>query len=168
MKRSTIFFMSVIMPMLLSAQTYSTGITPYTFVQIDSYFARSEWNKGEALLSKIGYTKVSEDKEQIGWSAVYCRGCNIKESNGRITSVTPTRRDGYASYITLIVGTGFDTNLSVTFLSTTGSNYFVNLLKQTNYKLKGSAWIQSSTDNCIVQEGKDFFIPGVEGADIYM
>jgi len=163
MKRIYFLFFALLMPLFMSAQTYPTGITPYTLIQIDSYFARSQWNSAESVLKKLGYKKALERNGTY----VYSRGCSVRMSNGSV-SATATSSNGYASYIQLDVSSGQNTFLSVKFLNSKGSSYFANLLKQTKYRLSGKVWQQPSTGNCIVQEGRKFFVPGVEGVDAYM
>ena len=168
MKSTAIFIFSVLMPMFMSAQKYPTGITPYTLTQACNYFCRSEHNNGDALLRKLGYSRVGQYDRSIGCIILYARKCNLRVSNsGQNVSATPTTRDGYASYISIDIGVGLDTSMDVTFVSSTGANAFANLLRQTKYRLRGRIWEQAGTDNCFIQKGRTFIAPGDYGLESF-
>lgn len=132
---------------LFAQRKYPTGITPYTLQMMNSYADNNEGYKAESLLNKLGYRKISYKPDIIGGTTTYTRNT----------------KDGYGSEIEWSIGTGLCHYFSVTFFTTKGSNYFINLLKQSKYRLHyedgRKIWKQSGTDlNDIGQYGKGFCI----------
>lgn len=145
MKKYLVFWVFIFIPMTLFAQRkYPTGITPYTLLMMNTYADRGDVDKAESILSSLGYKYTSYKENFIGGTATYTR----------------KTKDGYGSKIYWTIGTGLCHYFSVKFFTSKGSNYFINLLKKSKYKLCDGRWSQFGTSNLydIGQDGREFSI----------
>lgn len=172
MKKFSILIIALLMPMLATAQKYPTGITPYTFNTAWGYFLeynQEGFSRAEKVLKKMGYSYVgSYTKMQTeSWiNHVFTRDCTVTiDADGFVKTAKATNGNKYASYIEVGPGEGMDWNMRVTFLTSTGSSYFVKLLKKSKYRFQreNSVWLQSSTRNNLFQNGKSFSVSDVVG-----
>lgn len=149
MKKHVPFLILILMPLTLFAQRkYPTGVTPYTLQMMNQYADNNEGYKAESILRSLGYKQTSYQAEFIGSTTTYIRNT----------------RDGFGSEIYWSIGTGLCHNFSVKFFTSKGSNYFINLLKQSKYKLHyengNKIWRQSGNSRLcdIGQYGRQFTI----------
>lgn len=173
MKKTVIIILATLIPFLVAAQTYPTGITPYTFQQAWKCFAYDKDNaKADVILRKCGYKKIGTFDNAIGYNMVYSKACKVRMgSDGFVESVSPAAGSGYSSYIQVGPGVGMDWSMSVTFLSNKGTNAFANLLRETKYNHyvnEHNAWVQKDTHDYFIQVGKSFSVSDVVGGEDFM
>jgi hypothetical protein len=159
----------VLFPLLLSAQTQSSGMTPYVFQKVWDYVTQNKINNAEALLKKRGYRKVGDYNRTIGFNKIYVKDCTVTVSNdGTVKSSRATTRSGYASYFEIGAGIGLCYDISVTFLSRTGTNAFIKLLKKSNYRFSrkdlydwekiDNVWQRSKDGWFLLQQHNTFYL----------
>ena len=173
MKKFSILIIALLMPMLATAQKYSTGITPYTFQKAWEYLLESQQQnrqnaEADNLLKKLGYTYVGAyNYQDTNWTNhVYAKGCVVTVgSDGFVKTAKAKGGNKYANYIEFGPGVGMDCSMKVTFLTSTGSSYFINLLKKSKYQFRknSSSWVRPATKECIFQEGKEFYYSEARG-----
>ena len=168
MKRFLIIAL-VLFPFLANAQTLNSGMTPYVFQKIWDNVTGNNIDNAEKLLKKRGYRKVGHYRRAIGFNIIYAKNYTVTASHdGYVKSSKATTGSSYASYVEIGSGTGMCYDISVTFLSKSGANAFVQLLKNSSYRLSRkdlydwgkieNVWERSTDGWFLLQKNNTFYI----------
>lgn len=159
----------VLLPFMANAQTSKLGMTPYVFHQAWEKVVGNTMKDAETMLKKLGYRKVGDYQREIGFNIIYAKGCNVTVSrDGVVKSAKATTSNGYANYVEIGAGIGMCYDMSITFLSKTGVNAFVELLKKSGYRFSrkdmydmdkiDNVWERTSDGWFLMQEKNTFYI----------
>lgn len=169
MKKKLLLIACVLLPLLASAQTVQSGITPFIFHQAWEKVVGDNTAAAETMLKKVGYSKVGYYTPEIGFNIVYAKGCTVTVSrSGKVKSAKATANNAYASYVQIGAGTGLCYDMSVTFLSQKGAQAFISLLKKSGYRFARrdlydwgiieNVWERPSDHWRVMQKGNTFYI----------
>lgn len=161
MKKNFLLIACLLLPLLASAKTEKTGITPFMLCQI--------WdNHGGNLLENAGYSMVADKHYEIGFDIYYAKGCTVSELPSGRLSFKATVTNGYASYVNFGATVGLCYYLSVTFLSKKGAKAFVSLLKKSGFRFARkdlydsgiieNVWELPKSHWRVMQNGNTFYI----------
>ena len=169
MKKNLLLIACVLLPLLASAQTVQSGMTPFIFHQAWEKVEGSNVKVAESILKKAGYSKVGEYHPAIGFNIIYAKGCTVTVSrSGEVKSAKATAANGYASYVQIGAGVGMCYDMSVTFLSNKGTQAFISLLKKSGYRFARkdlydwdiieNVWERPTDHWRVMQKGNTFYI----------